>query len=71
VVDFAKRKKKSVFIFKVDFEKAYDLVSWAFLDYMLGRFGFDEQWRRWIQACVYGGNLSVLVNGSPTNEISI
>ncbi|MCH79402.1 LINE-1 reverse transcriptase like [Trifolium medium] len=71
VVDLAKRSGKQCLIFKVDFEKAYDSVEWEFLEYMLRRFGFCEVWIGWIKACVFGGNLSVLVNGSPTGEISI
>jgi hypothetical protein len=55
----------------VDFEKAYDSVEWSFLDYMLRRFGFCEKWIDWIRACVFSGNMSVLVNGSPTEEINI
>jgi hypothetical protein len=58
-------------IFKVDFEKAYDSVEWSFLDYMLGRFGFCSKWKDWIRACVFTGNMSILVNGSPTEEINI
>jgi hypothetical protein len=38
---------------------------------MLRRFGFCEMWIGWIRACIFGGNLSVLVNGSPTREINI
>ncbi|MCI28315.1 LINE-1 reverse transcriptase like [Trifolium medium] len=38
---------------------------------MLHRFGFCEKWIDWIRVCVFAGNLSVLVNGSPTPEISI
>jgi hypothetical protein len=71
VVDLAKRTNRECLIFKVDFEKAYDSVDWGFLDYMLHRFGFCEKWIDWIQACVFAGNLSILVNGSPTPEISI
>jgi hypothetical protein len=52
-------------IFKVDFEKAYDSVSWSFLDYLLGRFGFGSKWRDWMKAYLFSGSLSVLVNGSP------
>ncbi|GAU23391.1 hypothetical protein TSUD_334390 [Trifolium subterraneum] len=71
VVDLAKRTGKDCLIFKVDFEKAYDSVDWGFLEYMLRRFGFCEVWIGWMRACIFGGNLSVLVNGSPTGEINI
>jgi hypothetical protein len=71
VVEAAKKMMKDCMIFKVDFEKAYDSVDWSFLDYMLHRFGFCEKWIAWIRACVFSGNLSVLVNGSPTSEINI
>jgi hypothetical protein len=71
LVDLAKRKNKQCLIFKVDFEKAYDSVDWGFLEYMLRRFGFGEVWIGWMRACIFGGNLSVLVNGSPTREINI
>jgi hypothetical protein len=71
LVDLAKRQGKKCLIFKVDFEKAYDSVDWGFLEYMLKRFGFCEGWIGWIRSCVFGGNLSVLVNGSATREINI
>jgi hypothetical protein len=71
LVDLARRQRRQCLIFKVDFEKAYDSVDWGYLEYMLWRFGFCEVWIGWIRACVFGGNLSVLVNGSPTREIQI
>jgi hypothetical protein len=71
LVDLAKRHGKECLIFKVDFEKAYDSFDWSFLEYMLRRFGFCEIWIGWIKACVFVGNLSVLVYGSPTREINI
>ncbi|MCH85394.1 LINE-1 reverse transcriptase like [Trifolium medium] len=71
VVDLAKKSGKDCLIFKVDFEKAYDSVDWSFLDYMLVRFGFCDKWRAWIRACVFAGNMSVLVNGSAMEEINI
>jgi hypothetical protein len=71
VIDYAKKSGKECLILKVDFEKAYDSVDWKFLDYVLQRFGFGRKWRAWMRACVCGGNMSVLVNGSPTEEISI
>lgn len=72
IIDLArKKKKKECLIFRVNFEKAYDSVSWIFLAYMLDRLGFSERWCRWIRACVFCGNLSVLVNGCPTEEVNI
>jgi hypothetical protein len=38
---------------------------------MLRRFGFCEVWIGWVKACVFGGSLAVLVNGSPTRQINI
>jgi hypothetical protein len=71
VVDLARRSGQKCLILKVDFEKAYDSVEWSFLDYMLGKFGFCDKWRDWIRACVWAGNMSVLVNGCPSEEINI
>jgi hypothetical protein len=71
VIDLAKKSGKECMVFKVDFEKAYDSVDWSFLEYMLHRFGFGAKWIRWIRACVFAGNLSILVNGSPIKEFNI
>jgi hypothetical protein len=38
---------------------------------MLDRFGFCSKWKDWIRACVFAGSMSVLVNGSPSEEINI
>jgi len=55
-------------VFKVDFEKAYDSVSWQFLFYMLRIMGFHERWISWIKGCITLASVSILVNGSPTSE---
>jgi hypothetical protein len=38
---------------------------------MMIRFGFSCQWGGWIKACDFSGNLSVIVNDSPTEENDI
>ncbi|KAJ9557995.1 hypothetical protein OSB04_012609 [Centaurea solstitialis] len=68
VVDYVRKKKRKSFIFKVDFEKAYDSVEWSFLLDCLRKMGFGEKWVNWIEACLKSSTLSVLVNGSPTKE---
>jgi len=65
-VDLVNRSKKDCLIFKVDFQKAYLSVSRSFLEYMMVRFGHCKKWKVWINACIFVGNLSVLVNGCPT-----
>ncbi|RZC11532.1 LINE-1 reverse transcriptase-like [Glycine soja] len=68
VIVEAKLRKKPCMVFKVDFEKAYDSVSWGFLDYMLMRMGFCERWRKWINVCMSSATISILINGSPSQE---
>ena len=70
VVEEAKRSKKPCLVFKVDYEKAYDSVSWDFLVYMLRRMGFCDKCIQWIVACLQSASISVLVNGNPLAEFS-
>ncbi|GLT33516.1 hypothetical protein SLA2020_080980 [Shorea laevis] len=70
VVDEVKRRKHESFIFKADFEKAYDCVDWDFLDWMMDRMGFGVKWRKWIQECLSTARISILINGSPTTEFT-
>ena len=43
VVDEARKGQKSCIVFKVDYEKTYDSVSWDFMLYMLRRMGFGSK----------------------------
>ncbi|GKU93427.1 hypothetical protein SLEP1_g7022 [Rubroshorea leprosula] len=70
VIHDLKRRKKEGLIFKADFEKAYDNVDWEFLDYMLSKLGFNLKWRSWMKECLSTASISVLVNGSPTEEFN-
>nr|GEX64493.1 putative RNA-directed DNA polymerase, eukaryota, reverse transcriptase zinc-binding domain protein [Tanacetum cinerariifolium] len=71
VIDSFKKIKKNILIFKVDFEKAFDLVSWKYLDFVLLSLSFVSKWRSWQSACPYSSRDSILINGSPTFEFSI
>jgi hypothetical protein len=44
VVDEARRLKKELLLFKVDFEKAYDSVDWGYLEAVMGKMGFPSLW---------------------------
>lgn len=47
-LDYAKRKKKSCLLFKVDFAQAYDCVDWKFLMDMLEIMDFGLKWMKWM-----------------------
>ncbi|GKV50169.1 hypothetical protein SLEP1_g56882 [Rubroshorea leprosula] len=71
VVYEIKNKKQPAFVFKADFEKAYDCVDWSFLYWMMDSFGFGIKWRGWIMECLSTARTSILVNGSPTREFEV
>nr|GEV30531.1 RNA-directed DNA polymerase, eukaryota [Tanacetum cinerariifolium] len=68
LVQWCKKKKKQLLVFKVEFEKEYDSVRWNHLDDIMRNFGFGEKWCMWIQSCHRSSRGSVIVNGSPTKE---
>ena len=45
-VDEARKIKKELLLFKVDFEKAYDSVDWNYLDEVMTRVAFPTLWRK-------------------------
>lgn len=51
---------------KLDFQKAYDILNWDFIDHVLDLMGFGKTWRRWTMECITTASVSILVNGSPT-----
>ncbi|XP_058760864.1 uncharacterized protein LOC131634228 [Vicia villosa] len=66
-----RKKKRGCILLKVDFEKAYDSVSWQYLREMMMRMGFGDRWMKWMDACIFTSHMSVLVNGSATKEFKV
>jgi len=62
VLHETKRKNEIGVVLKLDFEKAYDKVNWAFLFSCLKAWGFSETWCDWIQQVVTGGTVCVKLN---------
>lgn len=63
-IDSYQKRKKTGILCKINFQKAYDNVSWELLDYTLMRMGFGPKWRKWIEAFTKFIHFSVLINGS-------
>ncbi|KAL9997682.1 putative RNA-directed DNA polymerase [Helianthus debilis subsp. tardiflorus] len=57
-----------MFLFKIDFDKAYDNVNWEFLLSVLDQMEFPWLWCEWIRGILASARSTVLVNGSPTFE---
>jgi hypothetical protein len=68
LVEDAKKLKKDMLLFKVDFEKALDSVDWSYLEAVMKNMNFPTLWRKWIMECISTASASILVNGCPTDE---
>ncbi|KAG7559049.1 Reverse transcriptase zinc-binding domain [Arabidopsis thaliana x Arabidopsis arenosa] len=60
-----KRCAKDYMAVKTDISKAYDRIEWRFLEEVLKKKGFANQWIQWIMTCVRTVSFSVLINGIP------
>jgi hypothetical protein len=71
VLSFIKKKKGKAYLFKLDFHKAFDLVLWEYINEIMASMGFDGRRQGWIMQCISTAKMSVLVNGSPTEEFCL
>ncbi|KAL4302002.1 hypothetical protein GQ457_10G000840 [Hibiscus cannabinus] len=55
---------RGTFALKLDMSKAYDRVEWVFLEGMMRRIGFHDNWISLIMKCVTTVSYSVGVNGA-------
>ncbi|KAF5470682.1 hypothetical protein F2P56_011179 [Juglans regia] len=55
---------------KLEMSNAYDRVKWDYLEAMLIKLGFGQNWTRLVMECVRSVTYSVLTNGVPGETIS-
>ncbi|KAL9689931.1 hypothetical protein QQ045_010322 [Rhodiola kirilowii] len=63
-----KREKRTALIIKLDFRKAYDSVSWEYLETVQSCMGFGSKWIDLMKECYSCVRMAVLVNGAPSKE---
>lgn len=64
------KPKNEVIIFKIDFEKAFDMVDYGAMLFMLKHLGFGQKWIRWIDTILNTASTSVILNGVPGKKIT-
>uniref|UniRef100_A0A2N9F0P5 Reverse transcriptase domain-containing protein n=1 Tax=Fagus sylvatica TaxID=28930 RepID=A0A2N9F0P5_FAGSY len=57
------RGKRGQMALKLDMSKAYDRVEWGFVEAVMRRLGFVEEWIRLIMMCLSTVSYSILLNG--------
>lgn len=55
-------------ILKLDFSKAYDSIDWSRLYQIIECINLEDKWLRWIRQIFETMRMSILINGSPTDE---
>eukprot|EP00253_Pinus_taeda_P011126 PITA_11126 len=66
IIHSLKHSKQACMILKLDLSKAFDKLSWTYIQKMLNAFGFSPMWTRWIMSLITSSFFSILVNGIPS-----
>jgi len=66
VIHSLKLLKKPGMLLKLDLSKAFDKLSWHYIQKVLLAFGFNAIWTRWVMNLITSPSFSVLLNGSPS-----
>ena len=70
IIDFTQEKGIEGIILLVDFEKAFDSVRWSFLKKTLNKFGFGDNFIKWIDTIYTNPESTVLNNGFTTDKFT-
>ncbi len=68
VIHSLKVLKKPSIIIKLDLSKAFDKLSWSYINQMLLDFGFSATWTCWLMNLITSTSYYILLNGSPSSS---
>ena len=66
-IHYSLERRQQGMAIKLDMVNAFDRVNHFFLFIIMKRFGFSNQFIRWIKACIKSPWIAPLINGRPTN----
>ena len=66
IIHSLKQTKKPGMLLKIDLSKAFDSISWEYLQKILKAFGFAPLWIRWINNLLSPSFFTILINGIPS-----
>eukprot|EP01018_Ginkgo_biloba_P033237 Gb_27956 [translate_table: standard] len=67
VIHSMDKSNEAGMILKLDMNKAYNRVSWVFLEKNLVKFGFNREWVDLVMKCASSTWFSILLNGAATS----
>eukprot|EP00253_Pinus_taeda_P015037 PITA_15037 len=67
IIHSLKQSRKPGMLLKIDLSKAFDSISWEYMQKVLHAFGFDNAWIRWVRGLISSAFFSILINGIPTS----
>lgn len=70
IIHSLKNSNQAGMILKIDLSKAFDRLSWTYIQNMLNAFGFAPMWVRWIHSLISFAFFSILINGIPSKPFS-
>ncbi|XP_030973321.1 uncharacterized protein LOC115993382 [Quercus lobata] len=72
IMHFLKQKKggsDSFMAAKLDMSKAFDRVEWIFVEKVMRKMGFNEDWINLVMNCISSVSYSVIINGTTYGNI--
>eukprot|EP00253_Pinus_taeda_P029767 PITA_29767 len=66
IIHSLKQSKQPGMLLKIDLSKAFDSISWDYLQKILKAFGFSPSWVRWISNLISSSFFSILINSIPS-----
>lgn len=69
-MDSRLKGKEGFMALKLDMSTAYNRVEWAFLEAVMRKLGFAEQWIQILMSCVSTISYSILINGQLHGNIT-